>query len=123
MSDDRITANLPSADLNRTESFYMQLGFSTDFRDSGWMIMKRGKLEVEFFSFPDHNPRTGSFSACIRVDDLDGLYAAFGTLGLTDNCYSIPRLTAPVKLPNVPRMFALIDCDGSLLRCLENEDA
>ena len=46
---DRATPNLPSADLDRTESFYAALGFSTDFKDDGWMTLERGPLMLEFF--------------------------------------------------------------------------
>jgi len=120
MSDDRITANLPAADFGRTEDFYRSLGFATDFKDSGWMILSRGSLGLEFFPHPDVDPLTSWFIACIRVDDLDGLYAAFRTSGLSDNPCATPRLTGPVKTPGVPRMFVLVDCDGSLLRCLQN---
>lgn len=120
MSDDRITANLPAADFDRTEDFYRSLGFATDFKDSDWMILSRGPLELEFFPHPNVDPLTSWFSACIRVDDLDGLYAAFGTAGLSDDPCATPRLKGPVKTPGVPRMFALVDCDGSLLRCLQN---
>jgi len=120
MSDDRITANLPASDMGRTAAFYAALGFETVFRSDDWMIMLRGQLELEFFSFPDVEKWTSSFSACIRVDDLDNLYIAFQQAGLSENPRDIPRLTPPVKLPGVPRMFALVDADGSLLRCLEN---
>ena len=36
---------------------------------------------------------------------------------------SIPRLTGFVKHEGAPRMFALVDEDGSLLRCIDNRDA
>jgi len=120
MSDDRITANLPASDMGRTAAFYAALGFDTVFRSDDWMILLRGQLELEFFSFPDVDKWNSSFSACIRVDDLDKLYLDFLRAGLSANPRDIPRLTAPVTLPGVPRMFALVDSDGSLLRCLEN---
>ena len=120
---DQITANLPVSDFGRTEAFYHRLGFMTGFRDEGWMILSRGPLQIEFFHHPKVDPLTSWFSACIRVDDLDRLYADFAMAGLPDDCMTTPRLTPPVKLPDVPRMFALVDCDGSLLRCLENSPA
>ena len=120
MTDDRITANLPAANIDRTEAFYHRLGFDTGFKDDGWMILTRGPLELEFFAYPDVDPLTSWFSACIRVDDLDRLYADFGRAGLATDCFSTPRLTAPEKRPGIPRMFALVDPDGSLLRCLQN---
>jgi hypothetical protein len=118
---DRITANLPSRNFGKTAEFYATLGFQTEYRDDHWMILKRGDLVVEFFLHPELDPWSSWFSGCIRVDDLDGLYAAFRTAGLSENPRDIPRLTPPVHRPPVPRMFALVDCDGSLWRCLENE--
>lgn len=120
MSDDRITANLPASDVGRTAAVYAALGFKTVFRSDDWMILLRGQLALEFFSFPDVDKWTSSFSACTQVDDLDNLYIAFQLAGLSADPRDIPRLTPPVKLPGVPRMFALVDADGSPLRCLEN---
>ena len=120
MPGDRITANLPSRDFAATAAFYGALGFTQGFRDDGWMIMTRGPLEVEFFPWPDLDPCQSNASACVRVDDLDGLLFTWRGVGLSDNCRAIPRLTGIVKHPGVPRMFALVDADGSLLRVLEN---
>ncbi len=120
MTRDRITANLPSRDFSATEAFYGALGFQRGFRDDGWMILNRGPLEVEFFPWPDLDPCGTIASACIRVDDLEGLLSEWRQCGLSDNPRRIPRLTGIVKHPGVPRMFALVDSDGSLLRVLEN---
>lgn len=119
---DRITANLPSRDLAATEGFYARLGFVTDFRDEGWMILRRGALEIEFFPHPECDPKTSWFSACIRVADIDGLLAEWRQTGLPGDRISIPRLTGIFKLPGVPRMFALVDPDGSLLRVIDTTD-
>lgn len=115
---DRVTANLPSRDLDATEGFYARLGFGTVFKDEGWMILKRGSLELEFFPL-GIDPRRSAFSACIRVDDLDVLYAEFSELALSRDPRSVPRITPP-EVEDGLRMFALVDPDGSLLRCIEN---
>jgi len=120
MAADRITANLPSRDFTATAAFYAALGFVTAFRNDGWMILKRGPLEVEFFPWPALDPYASQASACVRVDDLDALYATWRGVGLSDNPRHIPRLTQVSPQPGVPRMFALVDGDGSLLRVLEN---
>ena len=120
MPGDRITANLPCRDFAATAAFYAALGFAPAYRSDGWMILTRGPLEVEFFPWPDLDPYTSNASACVRVDDLEGLLSAWRSAGLTDNPRAIPRLTGIIKLPGVPRMFALVDADGSLLRILEN---
>lgn len=116
---DRVTANLPSRDFDKTAAFYQSLGFSVDFKDDGWMILSRGPLEIEFFPHKKLKPRKSWFSASVRVNDLDALYAAFQTAGLSSNHQDIPRLTPPDNAHGL-RMFALVDPDGSLLRCSDN---
>lgn len=118
MPQDRITANLPSRNFGKTEDFYAALGFVTRFRDAGWMILTRGPLELEFFLHPKLDPRESWFGACIRVADLDALYAAFQSAALPATPTAIPRLTAPHR-EAFGRMFALVDLDGNLLRCLD----
>lgn len=120
---DRITANLPSRDFSATEAFYARLGFRTTFRDEGWMILQRGSLVLEFFPHPGVDKLTSWFSACIRVDDVAGLLAEWQATGLPSDPKSTPRLTGIFKHANAPRMFALVDEDGSLLRVIDNADA
>jgi catechol 2,3-dioxygenase-like lactoylglutathione lyase family enzyme len=117
---DRMTANLPARDMDETAAFYRRLGFNVVFKDRTWMILRRGALELEFFPFPDLVPPQSSFSACARVDELHLLYADFATAGLPSDQRLIPRLTAPKLEPFGLRMFALIDLNGSLVRCIEN---
>ena len=117
---DRVTANLPSRSLDATATFYEALGFNVGFKDEGWMIISRGPLEIEFFPLA-HDPRQSCFSACLRVDDLDGLYAAFRMANLPSDCRAVPRLTPP-EVQHGLRMFALVDPDGTLLRCIDNRE-
>jgi catechol 2,3-dioxygenase-like lactoylglutathione lyase family enzyme len=111
---DRVTANLPSADFERTAGFYDALGFAVDFRDEGWMILRRGPLALEFFPHAV-DPLTTIASCCLRVDDLDALFAAFSRVGLPGR--GTPRLMPPQDSFGL-RIFALIDPDGNLLRCI-----
>ncbi len=117
---DRITANLPSRDTAATAAFYEKLGFTTGYNDGGWMIINRGTLELEFFHHPDLNPKESCFSACVRVDDLDALYEEFIKAGLPDDCWSIPRIGKINVEPHGIRLFAVIDPEESLLRCIDN---
>jgi hypothetical protein len=115
---DRATANLPSADLDRTAAFYAPLGFTISFKDDGWMILDRGAITLEFFPVAV-NPRTTTGSACVRVDDLDSLYADFSEAGqLQRFCRTTPGVL-PIRQADL-RMFVLIDPDGNLLRCIDN---
>ncbi len=120
---DRITANLPARDFAATSAFYGRLGFAEGFRDEGWMILRRGGLVLEFFPHPGLDPKASWFSACLRVDDPDALLAEWRGAGLPADRASIPRLTGFFKHGQAPRMFALVDPDGSLLRVIDNRDA
>lgn len=122
MSGNRVTTNLPSSDFAATAEFYAKLGFDEAFRNQDWMILKRDGLELEFFPHPELDKRTSWFSACIRLDDIDTMLTEWQTVGLPGGKTDIPRLTDAFQLPDAPRMFALVDPDGSLLRVLENED-
>jgi hypothetical protein len=117
---DRITANLPSRDFGATAEFYGRLGFAVEFRNEGWMILRRGSLELEFFAHPEVDKWTSWFSACIRVDDPDALLDAWRSAGLPSDRTAIPRLTGFFRHGGAPRMFALVDPDGSLLRVIDN---
>jgi catechol 2,3-dioxygenase-like lactoylglutathione lyase family enzyme len=118
---DHATPNLPSRDFAATAAFWARLGFEQDYRDDHWMILSRGTMTVEFFPHPDLDPRDSWFSACLRVDDLDALHAEWQAIGLPTDPTALPRLTGIEDKPPVPRMFALVDPDGSLLRVLQND--
>ena len=113
---DRVTANLPSRDLGRTAAFYAGLGFAEAFRDDDWMILERGGLTIEVFPHPEVDPLSSCFSACVRVHDLDALHAAWGRAGLPPE--GVPRMTGLPGIGHGLRMFAAVDPDGSLLRCI-----
>lgn len=115
----QITANLPSRDFDRTEAFYARLGFETAMKSDGWMILRRGESLVEFFLHGDLVPGESWFSACLRAADIDSLHREFSKAGLATDAHSIPRLTGFFQPPGAPRMFALVDEDGSLWRVIE----
>jgi hypothetical protein len=115
---DVVTANLPAIDFDITANFYETLGFEVEFRDEEWMILSRGALEIEFFPHPKLNPSDSWFSACVYVADIDGLYQTWSEVGLAD--HGIPRLTALSNQVSGSRMFALVDPNGSLLRCMSS---
>ncbi len=117
-----ITANLPARDFDKTEAFYTRLGFETRFRNEGWMIMGFGDTQVEFFPHPEVDPKASWFSACLRSQDIEALHARFSKAGLPTDRHATPRLTEIFKLDNAPRMFALVDEDGSLWRVLDETD-
>ena len=119
---DRATPNLPSRDFEATLRFYGLLGFEETWRDAGWMILRRGELQLEFFPYPGLDPFSSSFGCCLRLDDLDGFYAGCLKAGLLERQEGIPRITAPKMQPFGLRMGFLLDLDGTLVSLIQNED-
>ena len=117
---DRATPNLPSRDLGATAAFYAALGFATTYDDPGWMILERGSLMLEFFPDPGMDPASTAASCCLRVDDLDGMYAAAVAAGLPQTRLGWPRLHPPAVEDSGLRIGYLVDADGNLLRLIEN---
>ena len=111
---ERITANLPVHDLGAAEAFYASLGFETAFRDAGWMILRRGPLELELFPHTGLDPLTSAASACVRVADARLLHREWSAAGLPS--VGVPRLTEPQDEGFGWLVFALVDPDGNLLR-------
>jgi catechol 2,3-dioxygenase-like lactoylglutathione lyase family enzyme len=117
---DHATPNLPSRDFAATVTFYSALGFSTLFHDSGWLILRRGSLTLEFFPYADLDPATSSFGSCLRLDDLDGFYSECVKAGIPERSAGFPRLQPPRLEASGLRIGALLDPDGSLLRLIQN---
>lgn len=117
---DHATPNLPSRDFDATVAFYERLGFRLRFRDTGWMILERGGLVLEFLRHPELDPLTSWFSCCLRLDDLAGFYAHCEAAGIPEATKGYPRLHAPQAQEWGGTMAALIDLDGTLLRLIAN---
>jgi catechol 2,3-dioxygenase-like lactoylglutathione lyase family enzyme len=117
---DTATPNLPSRDFAATVTFYSALGFSTLFRDPGWLILTRGGLRLEFFPYPEVDPATSSFGSCLRLDDLDDFYGECIRAGIAESRTGFPRLQQPRTEGSGLRIGALLDPDGSLLRLIQN---
>lgn len=117
---DHATPNLPSRDFAATSAFYASLGFVEGWRDGGWMILRRGDLQLEFFLFPDLDPLTSSFSCCLRLDNLAGFYAAAKAAGHPERRTGQPRLNPPRREASGLTIAYLVDPDGTLLRLIQN---
>lgn len=117
---DHATPNLPSRDLEATTAFYAALGFEPGFRDPGWLILQRASLMLEFFPDPGMDPASTAASCCLRLDDVDVLYAACVAVGLPETHLGWPRLHPPRVEESGMRIGALIDLDGNLLRLVQN---
>ncbi len=118
---DHATPNLPARQFDATEKFYAALGFRTDWKDDGWMILQHRTIQLEFFPHPDLDPAQSWFSCCIRLDDLDAFVELCRQAGIEDKTTGWPRLNAPQKEASGMRIAYLVDADGTLLRLVENQ--
>jgi len=119
---DHATPNLPARDFDATIAFYGLLGFAPRWHDRSWLILGRGTLVLEFFPYPDLDPATSSFGACLRLDDLDGLYRQCRDAGIAQVPTGFPRISAPKREHSGLTIAYLIDLDSSLLRLIQNPD-
>lgn len=118
---DHAVPNLPSRDFDVTSAFYGAFGFEPDYRDDGWLILRRGRLQLEFFLFPDLVPEESSFMCSVRVDDVDALYAQIRSAGVVEKSVGRPRLHPVRRQPWGQRAGFLVDPDGTQLHLIEND--
>lgn len=117
---DHAVPNLPSRDFDDTIAFYGPVGFAVAYRDEGWLILRRGNLQLEFFLFPDLLPDESSFMCSIRVDDVAALYGRFLAAGVAETAVGRPRLHLVRSQPWGGRAGFLVDPDGTQLTLIEN---
>ena len=118
---DHATPNLPAISFDATEAFYTKLGFETRFKNTGWMILSRGSIQLEFFPHPELNPLESWFSCCIHLDDLNGFVAECEAAGIPmGNDKGQPRITPPRTEPSGLSIAYLVDENGSLIRLIQN---
>lgn len=117
---DRAVPNLPSRDFDDTIAFYGGFGFELDYRDAGWLILRRGELQLEFFLFPALMPEESSFMCTVRVDDVDELYRQIHAAGIVEQAAGRPRLLPVALQPWGQRAGFLVDPDGTQLHLVEN---
>jgi len=117
---DRAVPALPSRDLDATTTFFGGFGFEPRFRDAGWLILRRGALQLEFFPAPTTDPFTNGSMCSVRVADLDELWAAIAATGVPIAERGIPRLVPIARQPWGLRAGYLIEPDGSQLALIED---
>ncbi len=119
---DRATPNLPARDLAATSSFYQRLGFAEVFHDPGWLILRRGDLQLEFFPRPELDVTDNWNSCYLRVRDLDGLHAVIRAAGVPEKRRGNPSLQPIAVQPWGQRKATMLDPDGTLLHLIEDAD-
>jgi catechol 2,3-dioxygenase-like lactoylglutathione lyase family enzyme len=107
---------LPSRSVDDTVTFFKRLGFEGGAHesDSGYAILRRGTVELHFFTHRELVPADSSSGCYIRVMDVESFYRSCLPSELPRT--GIPRMDALEDKPWGLREFAVIDPDGNLIR-------
>lgn len=107
---------LPSRSIVKTAAFYKAMGFEggPHEHDSNYAILRRGSIEIHFFTHPELKPEDSWAGCYLRVADVKPIYEAMSALGLPSQ--GIPRVERLEDKPWGLREFAMVDPDGNLLR-------
>lgn len=116
--EERCVPILPSRDLHETLGFYEALGF--DNRGAppeqwDYLIVRRGGLEIHFYSEPHVDPFTTSASCYAFVEDAQALYEKWVRVVVADPPTG-SRLVPPTDTDYGLREFAVVDRSGNLVR-------
>lgn len=113
---DTAIPTLPSRSLSDTLAFYQRLGFDGEILGVGdsYAILRRGAVELHFFSHRELRPADSSAGCYIRVLDVESIHQAFALSQLPQR--GIPRMDALEDKPWGMREFAIVDPDGNLMR-------
>jgi catechol 2,3-dioxygenase-like lactoylglutathione lyase family enzyme len=120
---DRAVPNLPSRDLAATAAFYGGFGFRQLHVDSGWLVLRRGDLQIEFFLKDGLDPRGHDSACCLRVADLQSLYSALRAAGVPEKRYGLPSIRPISTTAWGQQMSTVLDPDGNLLRMIADDDS
>jgi len=106
---------LPSRSLEDTLVFYRCVGFEGQIHGHGdYAILKRGPVELHFFTQRELRPAESSAGCYIRVSDVESIYRASDSAELPRK--GIPRRDALEDKPWGMKEFAIVDPDGNLIR-------
>lgn len=107
---------LPCRSVSATVDFYRRLGFEGGAHEfnSDYAILRRGAIELHFFTHKELVPAESSAGCYIRVLDVESIYRSISSSQLPRT--GIPRMDTLEDKPWGLREFAVLDPDGNLLR-------
>jgi catechol 2,3-dioxygenase-like lactoylglutathione lyase family enzyme len=107
---------LPCRSVSAAVAFYERLGFEGGAHESNreYAILRRGAVELHFFTHKELVPANSSSGCYIRVLDVEGVYRSLSSSQLPRT--GIPRMGVLEDKPWGLREFAIVDADGNLLR-------
>lgn len=100
---------LASLDISETRDFYVwHLGFSIDYADEGYLVLKRGEIEIHFWRTDDR--RLAENTSCyIRGGQVPALFHEFTQ-------HRVPGLSPFEVRPWNMKEFYIHDPHGNLLK-------
>lgn len=112
---ERMAPIWPTADLEATRAFWDALGFSSRSHAGAYLVLWRDPVaEIHFYLDAGHVPAASENGAYLRIADVDAIHAEWSMAGLPTE--GLPRLTPIEDRSHGLREFALIDCNGHLLK-------
>ena len=107
---------LPCRSVAAAVAFYKRLGFEGGAHEHNgdYAILRRGAVELHFFTHKELVPADSSAGCYIRVLDVESVYRSFSSSQLPRA--GIPRMDTLEDKPWGLREFAVVDPDGNLLR-------
>jgi catechol 2,3-dioxygenase-like lactoylglutathione lyase family enzyme len=107
---------LPSRSVDDTLAFFQRLGFEGKIWGApySYAILRRGTVELHFFTHKELRPAESHAGCYIRVSDVESVYREFAAAALPRK--GIPRQDALEDKPWGMREFAIVDPDGNLIR-------
>ena len=107
---------LPCRSVNSAVEFYKRLGFEGGAHEfnGDYAILRRGAVELHFFTHRDLVPSESSSGCYIRVLDVESVYRSFSSSQLPRT--GIPRMDILEDKPWGLREFVVVDLDGNLIR-------
>jgi catechol 2,3-dioxygenase-like lactoylglutathione lyase family enzyme len=107
---------LPCRSVSATVAFFKRLGFEGGAHESNseYALLRRGAVELHFFTHKELVPAESSAGCYIRVLDVESIYHALSSSQLPRT--GIPRMDTLEDKPWGLREFAIVDPDGNLLR-------
>lgn len=116
---DRALPVLPSRSFAATIAFYGSFGFVGS-GDDGWLILRRGTVQLEFFEAPETDPASSGAMCVLRVADVDALVADIRAAGVPEATMGFPRLHPVRREASGFRIGYLVDVDGTQLNLVED---
>lgn len=107
---------LPCRSVSSTVEFYKHLGFEGGAHEynSEYAILRRGAVELHFFTHHGLVPAESSAGCYIRVLDVESVFRSVSACQLPRT--GIPRMDTLENKPWGLREFAFVDLDGNLIR-------